>query len=148
MTSHPSAVNSIVEHPVLVSYVNRKYWWHVPPSDPNAYAYRGKFFASSYREAEFYGRPENEPTRVNIFNPLVGDEATILVALFGDQDRLGDLGAKDGLEFIEARHRLDSAMKTRAEELGYDAIILMTPTGHAQYVRSGKIPRSLELNML
>jgi len=142
------AFHAHLAHTKLVYYVTRKKWWHVPPSDPNAYAFRGKFYASSYREAEFYGRPENEPTRVNILNPLVGDERTILTELFGDQERLGDMEAKDGLEFIVARHRLDSVMKKRAEELGYDAIILMTPTGHAEYVCSGKIPRSLELNML
>jgi len=45
----------------LVAHVNRKGWWHVPPRDPTAYGKRGKFFASSFREAEFWGRPLDEP---------------------------------------------------------------------------------------
>lgn len=132
-------------HDKLILHVNRKLWWHVSPQDPGAYSLRGKFFASSYREAEFYGRPENEPTRVSVANPLVGDEATVLTELFGDPELIRNLEGKDGLE---ARLRLDSMMKERAEELGYDAIIIMTPAAHADYIRSGKIPRSLELNVL
>jgi hypothetical protein len=34
----------------LIAHVNRKQWWHVPPADPDAYAKRGKFLASSFRE--------------------------------------------------------------------------------------------------
>jgi hypothetical protein len=43
----------------LVRHINRKAWWHVPPRDPRAYEKRGKFLASSFREAEFYGRPHD-----------------------------------------------------------------------------------------
>ena len=136
-----------MNHGALIAYVNRKKWWHVTPWEPNAYMHRGKFYASTYREAEFYGRPENKPSRVRVVNPLVGDERTVLAELFGDQDRLGDLEGKDGLALIEVRLRLDAGMKERAEELGYDAIILMTPTSHAEYVRSSRVPRSLELNV-
>jgi hypothetical protein len=39
----------------IVALVNRKAWWHVPPQDPMAYGKRGKFFASSFSEVEFYG---------------------------------------------------------------------------------------------
>lgn len=46
----------------LVASVNRKSWWHVPPVDPDAYLKRGKFLASSFEAAEFYGRPLDEPT--------------------------------------------------------------------------------------
>jgi hypothetical protein len=58
----------------LVSHINRKDWWHVPPLDPDAYRKRGKFLASSFAEAELYGRPLDTPQRVTIANPLVGDE--------------------------------------------------------------------------
>lgn len=40
----------------LVSHVNRKDRWHVPPVDPDAYEKRGKFFSVSFRAAEFWGR--------------------------------------------------------------------------------------------
>ena len=41
----------------MVSHINRKAWWHCPPLDPEAYFKRGKFYASSFAECEFYGRP-------------------------------------------------------------------------------------------
>lgn len=44
----------------LVSHVNRKNRWHVPPVDPDAYEKRGKFFSVSFRAAEFWGRPLDE----------------------------------------------------------------------------------------
>jgi hypothetical protein len=42
-----------------------------------AYSKRGRFFASSFAEAEFYGRPLDDPQRVIIAKPLVGDESAI-----------------------------------------------------------------------
>ena len=46
----------------LIAHVNRKGWWHVKPADISAYEKRGKFLASSFQEAEFYG-PTWRPTR-------------------------------------------------------------------------------------
>jgi hypothetical protein len=48
----------------LVEHINRKNWWHVTPVDPLAYQKRGKFLASTYSDAEFYGRPNDEPEKV------------------------------------------------------------------------------------
>src|SRR5690242_5715983 len=61
----------------LIAFVNRKNWWHVPPVDPDAYRKRGKFLASTFEEAEFYGRPLDEPQRVVVTKPLIGDEQRI-----------------------------------------------------------------------
>ena len=57
---------------VLINKVNSSYWWHVTPRDPNAYKKRGKFLASTYTQAEFYGRPNIEPENVEISNPIFG----------------------------------------------------------------------------
>src|ERR1700674_5320366 len=67
----------------LVAHINRKEWWHVRPRNPSAYSKRGKFLASSFREAEFWGRPLDEPQRVTVAHPLVGDEGVIERKLFG-----------------------------------------------------------------
>ena len=67
----------------LVARINRKGWWHVPPADAKAYEKRGKFLASTFRDAEFWGRPLGTPIRVNVVNPLVGDEPTIETELLG-----------------------------------------------------------------
>lgn len=127
-------------HEKLVKHVNRKSWWHVPPLDPTAYDKRGKFLASSFAEAEFYGRPLDEAQRVKICNPIVGDEATIELEL------LGKLVAHDEMG-IEARLKHDARLKQKAVKRGYDSIALMSPKCFGEYKRSGKIPRSIELNV-
>jgi hypothetical protein len=125
----------------VIAYVNRKDWWHVPPSDPFAYSKRGKFFASTFKEAEFYGRPLDEPQHVAIENPLIGDEKTIERKLFGTVVAAPDIS-------VEARWKLDAKLKKAAVRKGYDSIVLMAEHGFARYRASGKIPRSLELNVL
>lgn len=124
----------------LVSHVNRKKWWHVPPHDADAYRKRGKFFASSFAEAEFYGRPLDEPQRVTIKRPLVGDEKTIAKLLrIRPQD--------EGMSLDEmAAH--DAKWRAAALVKGYDAIVLMAPNAFAKFKTDGKPPRSLELNVL
>jgi hypothetical protein len=129
----------------LVSHINRKNWWHVPPSDPRAYQKRGKFLASSFSEAEFYGRPLDAPERVRIGNPLIGDDETICRSLFGKV-----ISVPDSVErsFLAERLALDSRMKKSALNLGYDSILLMTQKGFADCKATGRIPPSLELNVL
>src|SRR5277367_3918178 len=61
----------------VIKHVNRKNWWHVPPVAPDAYAKRGKFLASSFTEAEFWGRPLDTPQRVKVSRPLICDERTV-----------------------------------------------------------------------
>jgi len=88
----------------LIAHVNRKDWWHVPPRDPSAYSKRGKFLASSFREAEFWGRPLDEPQRVTISRPLIGDEETIEKLLLGQRVSGEDMA-------MERRWALDARMK-------------------------------------
>ena len=124
----------------LVDHINRKHWWHVPPVDRDAYKKRGKFFASSFAEAEFYGRPLNEAEKVEVSKPLVGDEKAIAKIL-----RIAP--QHDGMTLAEiAAH--DARWRKAALKNGYDAILLMSPEGYAKWKVIGKIPRSLELNVL
>lgn len=125
----------------IVAHVNRKSWWHVPPVDPNTYRKRGKFLASSFSEAEFWGRPLDEAQRVTVEAPLVGDETTIERRLFGK------LVSKEGIS-IEQRFRLDARMRNAALAKGYDSILLMAPKRFARFKHTGEIPKSLELNIL
>ncbi|MFY9751425.1 MAG: hypothetical protein WAJ92_02200 [Candidatus Acidiferrales bacterium] len=74
----------------VVRHVNRKRWWHVPPQDPVAYQKRGKFLASSFAEAEFLGRTLDEPQKVKVAHPLIGDEPAIA-------KQLGILSQRDGM---------------------------------------------------
>src|SRR6266571_4115134 len=97
----------------LVAHVNRKEWWHVPPRDPVAYNKRGKFFASSFREAEFWGRPLDEPQKVVVRRPLVGDENTIERALFG---------RRVSREGIEVEERWDTALRGSPRRPKQDSI--------------------------
>jgi hypothetical protein len=125
----------------LIAFVNRKLWWHVPPRDPEAYRKRGKFLASSYREAEFWGRPPMDPISVSISNPLIGDEKFIERTLFRCRVSSENFRA-------EQRWKLDARMKRKALALGYDSILLMAPRGFAEFRSKGKPPRSMELNIL
>jgi hypothetical protein len=124
----------------LVAHVNRKKWWHVPPVDLAAYEKRGKFLASSFAEAEFYGRPLDEPQKVTVANPLVGDEQTIAKAL-------GILPQSEGMTLAEIAAR-DLRWRNAAIEKGYDSILLMSPKSYIEWKTNGRLPRSLELNVL
>ena len=125
----------------LVAHINRKEWWHVRPRDPRAYSKRGKFLASSFREAEFWGRPLDEPQRVAVSKPLVGDEETIEKKLFGRRVSSEDID-------LEQRWKLDAKIKRVALGKVYDSVVLMAPKAFAEFKLSGKLPRSLELNLL
>jgi len=111
------------------------------PGDPNAYGKRGKFLASSFRDAEFWGRPLDEPQRVAVSKPLIGDEELIERKLFGRRVSSEDIT-------IGQRWKLDAKMKSAALRKGYDSIVLMAPRAFEGFQLTGKLPRSMELNVL
>lgn len=124
----------------LIAHANRKDWWHVSPQDLAAYSKRGKFYASTYREAEFYGRPNDNPEKVRVERPLVGDETTISKVL-------GIPPQHDAMTLEEiAEH--DASWRSAALAKGYDSIVLLAPKAFAAFKLSGKLPRSIELNIL
>jgi hypothetical protein len=129
----------------LIARVNRKDWWHVPPLDPKAYQKRGMFLASTFHEAEFYGRPLDEPIRVNVTNPLIGDQPTIETLLLGAPC---EDPAHDGLKWLRWRWNLDRRRKEAGVSKGYDAIVLLSVGGYAKFLAEGKIPLWIELNLL
>src|SRR5206468_4168007 len=95
----------------LIAFLNRKDWWHVPPRDLNAYRKRGKFLASTFRAAEFWGRPLDTPIRVIVKNPIIGDEPTIETELLGAPSPYpGDESAT----LLEWRWTLDARLKKAA----------------------------------
>lgn len=125
----------------LVLHVNRKKWWHVPSRYPRAYSQRGKFLASSFREAEFWGRPLDEPQKVVVRKPLVGDELSIEKALFSKR-------VSDQQITMNQRWALDAKIRKVALREGFDSVVLMTAKGFAKFKATGEIPRSMELNVL
>ena len=125
---------------MIICSVNRRRWWHVRPRNPDAHQKRGMFLASSFKEAEFWGRPLDRPKRVSVINPLVGDEESIEKTLFGQSV------SNEGMS-VEMRWKLDAKMRKRALACGYDSILLMTPKSFSAQKEIGKIPRSLELNV-
>ncbi|MFY9855350.1 MAG: hypothetical protein WAK26_15880 [Terracidiphilus sp.] len=129
----------------LLARINRKDWWHVPPANPKAYQERGKFLASTFREAEFWGRPLDVPVCVRVNNPIIGDESAIETELLGAPSVCPEV---DSAETLEWRWRLDARLKKAALAKGYDSIVLMSRSGYGRFAAEGKIPLSIELNLL
>jgi hypothetical protein len=71
----------------------------------------------------------------------VGDEGAIERKLFGRRLSSESISVKE-------RWALDAKMKIAAEAKGYDSIVLITPKAFSALRRSGKLPRSIELNIL
>ena len=113
--------------------------------DLDAYQKRGKFLASSFAEAEFYGRPLDEPERPRVAKPLIGSERAVCRVLFG---RFIRFPSDEENNVVEKRLALDARMKNAALAQGYDSIVIMHPKCYTQFKRTGKIPRMLELNTL
>jgi hypothetical protein len=125
----------------LIQRINRKDWWHVQPVDPRAYQKRGKFFASSFSEAEFYGRPQDEPEKVTIASPVVGSNDTIERKLLGGVKSCPDITVRE-------RFALDAKLHRAALAKGCDSIVLMTKAGFRAFQKDGEMPRSIELNVV
>jgi len=134
---------------ILVEKINRSEWWHVPPSDPDAYKKRGKFLANTFLRADFYGRPNDIPDKVAIANPIYGfSERAILKKLFpNEHKKIYSRFAKPKKDWYEYRIDVDARMARRAKELGYDAIVLMDCNGR-KYLEKNRKPPSIELNLL
>lgn len=135
---------------ILIDKINNSYWWHVPPRDPDAYKKRGKFLASTYAQAEFYGRPNIEPEKVKITKPIFDfSEDGILRQLFYKRYKKLSLSedAIDEPDSYEKRIEVDKKMCERARKNGYDAIVLLTRAGKLCLERNRK-PNSVELNLL
>jgi len=135
---------------VLIEKINSSDWWHVLPQDKKAYKKRGKFLASTYKQAEFYGRPKLDPEKVKIKNPIYGfSELEILTRLFGsDAQKFIDkiLNSKNHL-FYKRRIDLDAKIFKKARKLGYDSVVLMARSGK-EYLQKSRKPKSIELNLL
>ena len=130
----------------LIKRINRKDWWHVQPSDSDSCEKRGKFYSSSFDEAEFYGRP-GDPERVIVNAPLIGDNLYIEMSLFGSNPscNFDNLGNEDAM--LKVRYALDERIKNAAVAKGYDSVALMTPRAWIKFLQKGTLPRSIELNI-
>ena len=134
---------------ILIEKINKSDWWHVIPADPNAYKKRGKFLASTYLQASFYGKPQNNPEKILIKNPLCGSsESEILKELFPSKYReLYKQVLDEGNGWYKRRIGLDSKISRMTERKGYDAIVLIGSDGKNSLEKNRK-PKSIELNLL
>lgn len=125
---------------ILIEKINRSLWWHMTPSDPNAYLKRGKFLASTHLQVEFYGRPNIDGERVKISNPVYGfSEAEILSQLFiKDWKKLLDEVEKTEKGWYKKRIALDRKMFLAAKKKGFDSIVHMAPSGECALKRGHK----------
>ena len=148
--SAPSANIDNASKELLINKINQSEWWHVPPQDNNSYFKRGKFLASTFAQAEFYGRPNDTPERVHISNPLIGfNEQEILQVLFPSnwEDLWEKINDDNSTNWYQERIALDRKMYVAGKKLGYDSIVLLTQNAK-KALQSGKKPSSIELNIL
>lgn len=137
---------------VLREKINKSLWWHVKPRDIDAYKKRGKFLASTYLQADFYGRPNDEPEKVRIANPIFGfSEEEILNQLFPFEgsEIFKELTKDDDNDpdWYKTRIEMDAKMCRRAKKMGFDSIVLMGRNGR-RYLERNRKPNSIELNLL
>jgi len=134
---------------ILIQKINQSLWWHVTPADPDAYKKRGKFLASTYAQAEFYGRPNDNPEKIKISNPLCEiSEVQILKRLFPQeyQSLFFDVTVNSTEDYYQKRIELDAKIYQQAKRLGYDAVVLLGK-GSFKQIALNKKPRSIELNL-
>lgn len=132
---------------ILIEKINKSVWWHVTPKDVNAYKKRGKFLASTYKQAEFYGRPNDIPEKVSISNPVYGcSEIEILKSLFPKNYKKLFSKISDDVGGYVSRISLDAKMFKKAKKMGYDAIVLLGSNG-VEYLLRNRKPHSIELNL-
>jgi hypothetical protein len=125
----------------IVRHDNQKDWRHGTPQDPDNYSKRGNFVASTCPEVKFWGRPLDGPQKLKITWPLIGDEAAIERALFRRLVSDEDISVKQ-------RWVLDAKMKRPALAKGHGSIVLMPPKDFTVLRGNGRLPRSIELDIL
>jgi hypothetical protein len=85
-------------------------------------------------------------------NPLIGDEETIERTLLGRYESKSwpdlDEHIAAGKPFAERRYALDANLYKAGRAKGYDAIVLLSPSNFAKFKSEGRIPLSIELNLL
>lgn len=123
----------------LISYINSHSWWRTALPDEKAVKARGIFYASSFKDAEFYGRPIDTPFRVYVTNPLFGDEPLIMQFL--------GLSLQSPSISVKERFALDAKMTKLAASKGYDSIALATTKAYENYMVTSRIPSSIELQV-
>ena len=132
---------------ILIEKINKSVWWHVAPKDVNAYKKRGKFLASTYAQAEFYGRPNDVPEKASVNNPIYGrSEIEILKNLFTKNYKKLFSTISDDVGGYASRISLDAKMFRKANKMGYDAIVLLGSNG-IKYLSKNRKPHSIELNL-
>ncbi len=136
----------------LIRKINAGEWWHVTPCDPDAYKKRGKFFASTYLQAEYYGHPNDVPERATVNNPVFGfSEEEIwkqIIPHYQDNKLMMDiLNGTDDENLYDRRVTVDAMMFSAAKKLGYDSIILICRSGYKALLKNRR-PHSIELNLL
>jgi hypothetical protein len=127
----------------LIDSIRRRMWWHVPPTDRAAYLKRGKFYASSFDEALFYGRPLDIPDRVVVTNPIFGDSDAVHLQLTGQPE---PFGAAEDVSYKQIIQR-DALWMRVAKANGFDSIVIFSDAGFRKFRATGVVPRSLELNI-
>lgn len=126
----------------IADKINKRVWWRTVIVDRDAISERGLFLASSFRDAEFYGRPRDKKFRVKIEKPLIGTSEIIEKKLFGEKKF--DWEKINISEIMATEKRI----KKVAEKLGYDSIAyFLSKKEYQNYQVNGRMPVHIELTV-
>ena len=124
----------------IINAINKKEWWRTFLPNKEEIKKRGVFFTSSFKQAEFYGRPLDAPFKVVIKNPYISTPSKL------DKDILGKILNEDG-QIIKERFDNDTKIKSILSAKGYDSIIIVPDNYISKLFDTGKLPKSIELNI-
>lgn len=123
----------------IIEGINKKHWWRTALPKKEEIEKRGLFFTSTYEEAEFYGRPLDTPFKVKINKPYYTCPSLLDKSVLGYK-------LKDDVE-IEKRFRADELIKSKLQIEGYDSVVLVSDFHFEKVLKSGRLPKIIELNL-
>lgn len=122
----------------VIKRINQREWWRTRVNK-DVLQERGLFLVSSFRYAEFYGRPLDNPFKVDLKNPLIGDEA-FAMGILGLPVPREDISGKEILEMEAKKMSVGIAM-------GFDSIAIMSPNEFKKLKEIGRLPNGYELQI-
>ncbi len=132
----------------VIKRINQREWWRTW-INKQALKERGLFLESCFRSAEFYGRPLDNPFKVNLKNPLIGDDEFVMSTL--GLPPIVWASYKDGMEEISEKEnkiiKMQSVKMRIAMDMGFDSIAILSANDFKRLKEKGRLPNGYDLQV-